>query len=83
MKEFTINDLEFLGPKNQELGIKILRHPVLLAYDIYRINVLYGDIIETEEEHMEILSWAKRARDKDTDALKNIPEKIKHYIQKK
>lgn len=76
--DITPKDISLMG--NNEDAIRQLRAPILLAYDKYKIAVVYGEIFETEEEKSQILLWKKKVLDKDVDAISNIPEKIRYYL---
>ncbi len=63
--------------------LRSLREPLLKAYDVYKINVLYGIVTETEEEHKAILEWYKNLLDLNTQTLNTkeaIPPKIAYYL---
>lgn len=80
IKSISKNDLSLLNT-HEEDGIRQLRNPVLKeAYDAYKVAVCYGEIVETEEEHKNMLAWAQRLRDKDKIALDEVPEKVKYYL---
>lgn len=59
-----------------------LREPILSAFDIYKTNVHYGIILESQEEHSQIIDWYNALCDLDLSALQNIPENVKKYIKK-
>lgn len=60
-----------------------IRGDLLDAFDIYKINVLYGIETETDEEHREILTWYQLmlSLPEDVSAYKETPRKIKHYLR--
>ena len=85
----TIDEIDRLNNPVVELNyLRSLRKPLLKAFDIYKGNVFYGIIEETEEEHSQILEWynslltmnAKSITSVE-EAIKNVPEKIKQYIK--
>jgi hypothetical protein len=55
------------------------REKLLLAFDIYKANVLYGLIAETAEEHIKVVQWYQRLLNCDGTALDEIPNS---YITK-
>lgn len=58
-----------------------LREPILRAFDIYKSNVYYGVVTETDAEHYEILYWYQLLLDLDEYALNNVPKAIAKYIK--
>lgn len=85
----AIDEIDRLNNPVVELNyLRSLRKPLLTAFDIYKSNVLYGIIEETEEEHSQILEWynslltmnAKSITSVE-EAIKNVPEKIKQYLK--
>lgn len=60
-----------------------IRRELLDAFDIYKINVLYGIETETDEEREEILKWYQLmlGLPEDISIYKEIPGKIKHYLK--
>lgn len=52
------------------------------AFDIYKSNVYYGIVSETEECHRKIVSWYKSCLDLSLDAINNLPEEVKVYLKK-
>lgn len=59
---------------------RVLRRPLLNAFDIYKSNIYYGVITETEEEHNEIIKWYNSLLNLEVDAIENPPEKIIKYM---
>ena len=76
--DISPKDIKVMG--NNEDAIRQLRAPILLAYDKYKIAVVYGEIFETEEEKAQILQWKKKVLDKDIDAISNVPDKIRYFL---
>lgn len=60
--------------------LRVKREKLLEAFDIYKSNVNYGAITETEQEHEAIISWYHRILDLDEDAIDNVPEKVAQYL---
>jgi hypothetical protein len=77
---FTVEDIHKVGEKYKDVAIRQLRKPLLEAFDIYKSNVSYGVETETEFEKNEIMSWYRDLLDKNENALKNVPLKIKRYL---
>ena len=85
----TVSDSEKLLYVQNE--IREQRIKFLKAFDIYKTNVMYGIIEETEEERMEIIEWYQNILNMpDTVSLDNMtykfpitPTKINKYITKK
>ena len=60
--------------------LRRLREPLLVAFDKYKTNVVYGLVIETPEEKELIIKWYKSILDLNEAALNDVPEKIKYYL---
>ncbi len=58
------------------------RVKVFEAFDIYKSNVYYGIISETDEQHQKIISWYKNCLDLSIDAINNPPEEVRVYLKK-
>ena len=75
-------DLNALRATEEVLEAKRqLREPILRAFDIYKSNVYYGVVTETDAEHYEILYWYQLLLDLDEYALNNVPKAIAKYIK--
>ena len=61
-------------------ALRTLRKPLLEAFDIYKSNVYYGIVSETEEEHAAVLAWYRKLLDLDDDSLKVVPDEIARYL---
>lgn len=57
-----------------------IRKRLLQAFDIYKTNVIYGIINESEEQKKEVLKWYKNILDLEENSLDNVPECIKRYL---
>lgn len=71
--------LEKLANESKEI-LRLKRRKILSAYDIYKTNVLYGTLSETEQEHAEIVAWYQRLLDLEVSAFDEVPEKIRYYL---
>ena len=60
--------------------LRELRCPLLKAFDIYKTNVLYGIINESESEKAEVLKWYQAILDLDKEAIENPLSQIKKYL---
>lgn len=58
--------------------LRVLRTPLLQAFDIYKSNVNYG--IETDANREKILKWYKAILDLDEKAISNPPSEIRRYM---
>ena len=63
------------------------RARVFKAFDIYKQNVNYGLVEETEQEHEDIKNWYLACLDltengliNAKNAIENVPEKVKKYL---
>ena len=72
------NTEDLLNEKKEELRLR--REPLLIAFDKYKTNVIYGIEEETTEEKIEVLEWYQKALNLDEDAIENVPDKIKYYL---
>lgn len=61
--------------------LRAKRKPLLEAFDIYKSNVNYGLIEETESQKAQIKAWYLSALDLDTQALENVPSEVLKYVQ--
>ncbi len=66
--------------------LRILRKPLLDAFDIYKSNVYYGILSETDGEHTEIMAWYNQLCDTENpeglrEAIENVPAKIEKYLR--
>ena len=60
-------------------SLRVLRTPLLDAFDIYKSNVHYGIIEETPEEKAAILEWYRALLDLEEWAFKNPPASVLKY----
>jgi hypothetical protein len=56
---------------------------VFKAFDVYKENVNYGLVEETEQEHENIKNWYNACLNLDKNAIENVPEKVRKYKPKK
>lgn len=81
-KKADINCLSKIETEEIKTQLKRqFREPILSAFDIYKSNVYYGIIKETETEHNQIIAWYKDLCDLKESALINIPSKIKKFYK--
>lgn len=76
-----IDDTAALPTGKKEDALRTLREPLLSAFDIYKQNVNYGILTETEEERETILAWYRDLCDLDETAIREVPAKIKKYVR--
>ena len=69
-----------LGTGAEVEAIRQLRRPLLSAFDIYKGNVLYGVIEETDAEREEVLRWYHALLAREAWALSEIPTSILPYV---
>ena len=81
----TLSDIdrivECIPKESADDAKRQLREPILKAFDIYKSNVYYGIIKETEAEHTKVMEWYNKLCDLDIQAVENIPVLIKKYIK--
>lgn len=73
---YTQEELESIKKDN----LRAKREPILVAFDKYKTNVIYGIEEENTEEKIAVLEWYKKALNLDEDAIENVPDKIKYYL---
>ena len=61
--------------------LRNLRCPLLKAFDIYKINVMYNIITESESEKAEVLKWYQAILNLDKDAIENPLPQITKYLK--
>lgn len=76
-----IDDTAALPTGKKEDALRTLREPLLAAFDIYKGNVQYGILTETEEEHATVVEWYDALLDLDETAIREVPAKIKKYVR--
>ena len=76
-----VDDTAALPAGKKEDALRTLREPLLAAFDIYKVNVQYGILTETEEEHDSVTAWYKALCDLDETAIREVPAKIKKYVR--
>lgn len=82
-RKAKIEDLSKFGV-NGSLADDIKRQertPIMEAFDIYKSNVYYGIIAETETEHNTIVTWYRDLCDLKQTAFDNVPNAVKKYIK--
>lgn len=57
-----------------------LREPLLKAFDVYKTNVYYGVVTETEREKAEIIEWYNAMCDLKEWAIEKVPDKVRRYV---
>jgi len=75
-----IPSLEEQAIDRKKQSLRKVRDKLLLAFDIYKCNLLYGIDTETEEEKADIMLWYDNVLELDEDAINNKPEAIKKYL---
>lgn len=56
------------------------RNKLFKAFDIYKQNVNYGLIEETQEQHENITTWYNLCLELDYNAINNCPQEIEKYL---
>lgn len=62
-------------------NLRFQRQEILLAFDKYKTNVVYGIVQESEEEKTAIFNWYKQILDLEEQAFNNIPKAIIYYMK--
>ena len=74
-------DMNMIAGTPAELEVKRrLRAPLLKAFDVYKTNVQYGIIEETEAEHSAIIAWYHDLLDLEDGALAEAPQAVVRYL---
>ena len=64
----------------KEKTLRSKRVKLLDAFDIYKSNVNYGAITETEQEHNDIITWYHQILDLVEEAFDRVPQKVAQYL---
>ena len=78
-----IDDTAALPTGKKEDALRTLREPLLAAFDIYKGNVQYGILTETEEEHTAVTAWYKELCDLEPESMRNVPYGVAKYVKRK
>lgn len=81
-KSLTIKDTEGLnGLAVRSEALRTLRAPLLDAFDIYKSNIYYGIITETDKQHAAIVAWYHDLCDLKESAISEPPAGIRKYLK--
>lgn len=61
--------------------LRMERERLFKAFDIYKANVRYGVVGESEEEHTRITEWYRKALDLDANAIRDYPVVLNRYLR--
>ena len=61
--------------------LRLERERLFKAFDIYKANVRYGVISESEEEHTRITEWYRKALDLDAGSIRDYPIVLNRYLK--
>lgn len=61
--------------------LRMERERLFKAFDIYKANVRYGVIGESDEEHTRITEWYRKALDLDANAIRDYPIVLNRYLR--
>ena len=67
--------------KNCPELLRAKRKRLFKAFDIYKENVNYGLVEETQETHNKLVQWYQGCLDLDANAIDNCPNEIKPYMK--
>ncbi len=70
-----------VGTVYEREAIRRLREPLLEAFDIYKSNLFYGVVTESEEEHAAVLGWYRRLLDLDPASVTAVPPQVEKYVK--
>lgn len=60
--------------------LRTKRARLFKAFDIYKENVNYGLIQETQETHDKLANWYRNCLDLDFNAISNCPTELEKYL---
>lgn len=60
--------------------LRMKREPLLKAFDIYKSNVMYGTVVETDEQKTLVTEWYQKILDLDEEAIDNPPSVVTKYL---
>ena len=75
-----MSELTDRASKSLEI-LRLERERLFKAFDIYKANVKYGVISESDEEHTLITEWYRKALDLDANAIKDYPVALNMYLK--
>ena len=67
--------------KNCPELLRAKRKRLFKAFDIYKQNVAYGLVSETQENHNQLVQWYAKCLDLDANTINNCPNEIKPYMK--
>lgn len=81
-KALTLEDTKGLdGLAVESEALRTLRAPLLDAFDVYKSNIYYGIITETDEQHAAIVAWYRDLCDLKKTAIATPPDGIRKYLR--
>lgn len=66
--------------KNCPEWLRQERKKAFKAFDVYKQNVAYGLVEETQEEHEQIKAWYNDCLNLNRQAIENVPAKVRKYL---
>ena len=69
--------------ENAKRNVEVLRTQrarLFKAFDIYKSNIEYGVISETDSQHEIIVAWYRACLDLDYNAINNYPPVLEKYL---
>lgn len=80
-RKLTGFDLAAFAHLAEETAVKRdLRRDLLSAFDIYKQNVVYGILDETQAERETVLRWYRALLDLDSTAFSEVPPAVAAYL---
>ena len=81
-KSLTLEDTRGLdGLDAKTDALRTLREPLLAAFDVYKSNIYYGIITETDKQHAAIVAWYHDLCDLKESAISDPPAGIRKYLK--
>lgn len=82
-KALALEDTKGLdGLAAESDALRTLRAPLLDAFDVYKSNIYYGIVTETDEQHDEVVAWYHDLCDLKDSALRHVPTGVAKYAIK-
>lgn len=66
--------------KHTQEVLRVKRAKLFKAFDIYKENINYGLIEETQETHDKLVAWYQLCLELDYDAINEYPSELNKYL---
>lgn len=80
-RKLKMSDLAAFAHLAEETSVKRdIRRDLLSAFDIYKQNVVYGILDETQADRETVLRWYRALLDLDETAFSEVPPAVAAYL---